>query len=70
MKTGLPLSNRMPSLRNTKPHMPPVSDFKPISGDGNGLSNSTRAAGADLMSRALSDTSKMTGMGGRLDLLG
>ena len=70
MKIGLPLSNRMPSLRRTLPHMPAVSNFRPISGDENGLSNSTRAAGADLISRALSDTSKMTGMGGRLDLLG
>jgi hypothetical protein len=60
----------MPSLKQTRPQMPAMPNARPITGDGDGSANSTRAAGADLLNRSLLDTSKLNGKGGRLDLLG
>jgi hypothetical protein len=41
-----------------------------VTGDDNGLPNSARAAGTQVVIASLADTSKMTGLGGRLDILG
>ena len=70
MEAGLPLPTRMPSLRQTRPQMPPAAQMHSVASDDNGLPNSARAAGTQVMIGSLADTSKMNGLGGRLDLLG
>jgi hypothetical protein len=49
--------------------MPPIKDGRPIKVDPNATTNTGRAAGMVLLDRALSDVSKLTGVGGRVDLL-
>ena len=67
---GLPLAVRMPSLSQVRPHMPPITSAGSIASDGNDVSNSAQASGAYSITRSVADTSKVNGLGGRLDLLG
>ena len=61
---------RFPSLAQTRPHMPALTSPRAITSDTNGVSNSPRAAGIDLISKALGSTSSINGLGGKLDMLG
>lgn len=58
-----------PSLGNTRPSMPPLTSPRAITPDSNGVSNTGRAAGANLITRVLANTSQINGLGGRVDLL-
>ncbi len=61
---------RFPALAQTRPHMPALTSPRAITSDANGVSNSQRAAGIDLISKSLAGTSQVNGLGGKLDMLG
>ena len=58
-----------PKFNKTMPDMSPLTSGRPITSDGNGTANSGRAAGSELLTRMLANTSRINGLGGKLDLM-
>jgi len=53
-----------------RPDMPALTSGRTITPDRNGVSNTGRAAGANLVTRVLADTSQINGVGGNVDVVG
>ncbi len=69
MPGRLSLSTPMPKLAQAQPNLSPLPSPRALTPDENGVSNSGRAAGGDLIARTLADTNQVNGLGGKVDLL-
>ena len=69
MPNQLTVANPIPALGNSKPDIASLTSVKGITSDANGATNSTRAAGTELLTRVL-NTSGINGLGGNVDFTG
>ena len=66
------LSASLPNFRALKDSLPRLrilTSGRALTSDADGASNSGRAAGSELVTRALASTSEVNGLGGKMDLL-
>jgi len=69
------MPNRTPALnvpdmpRLSAPKMPPLTSPRALTSDNNEASNSGSAGGAELITRALANTSQINGLGGKIDIV-
>ena len=66
----LSLARTLPRLTQTKPNMPSLTSVRSLTSDSNGTTNTTSAAGSELLTRAVRDPSQITGLGGQVDFVG
>lgn len=66
------LSASLPDFRSLKDSLPGLASLtsgRALTSDVDGSSNSGRAAGSELITRALASTTEIDGLGGKVDLL-
>ncbi len=57
------------SLKNSLSGLAALTSGRALTSDVDGASNSGRAAGSELVTRALASTSEINGLGGKVDLV-
>ena len=72
MPSQASLSASLPNFRSLKDSLPrlmTLTSGRALTSDADGSSNSGRAAGSELITRALASTTEINGLGGKVDLL-